>query len=72
MPNLEARLGCCWWDDFPVPFSGAKARGSRILTLGHMVRLQNEERTPTIPASAYYPDLGLSNGKDCPPQGFFT
>lgn len=56
----------------PLSHSGAKARGSRILTLGHLVRLQSEGRTPTIPVSAYHPDLGLSNGKDCPPQGFFT
>ncbi|XP_030099746.1 uncharacterized protein Gm57522 [Mus musculus] len=30
----------------PLSHSGAKARGSRILTLGHLVRLQSEELSP--------------------------
>lgn len=47
-----------------MSYCGAKARGSRILTLGHLVRLQSEGRTLTIPVSAYYPDLGLSSRKD--------
>lgn len=48
----------------PMSYCGAKARGSRILTLGHLVRLQSEGRTLTIPVSAYYPDLRLSSRKD--------
>lgn len=64
MPNLEARRGC-WWTT-PASHSGAEPRGSRILRLGHLVSLQREGRTLPIPVSAYYPELGLSNGKSCP------
>lgn len=57
-----------------MSYCGAKARGSRILTLGHLVRLQSEGRTLTIPVPAYYPSgfpVERTDQKAPLPKGFY-